>query len=183
MKNKFLHYGLVLTLIAGITAGLLGFVNKTTAPIIAIKALEKENKARKSVLNLADKFMIDKKQSLEKLNFIPGYKNGKKVGYVVSVSSPGYAGDIKFVLGIDLDGVITGMKITESKETPGLGAKIQKETKKDGKKILWTELWKKRTKAYKFNKSVDAFAGATISPMAVYDGIQKTLNVFEKLDK
>ncbi|MGL5573839.1 MAG: FMN-binding protein, partial [Cetobacterium sp.] len=103
--------------------------------------------------------------------FIPGNgSNGKPVGYVVTISQPGYAANIDFVLGIDRRGRVTGLNIIGSQETPGLGSKI-----------LDPEWQKKaigKDASYEFNKSADGFAGATISPNAVYTGIKRALNSF-----
>ena len=43
------------------------------------------------------------------------------VGYAFIGESKGYSSIIKVVVGIDQEGTITGIKITEQKETPGLG--------------------------------------------------------------
>jgi len=43
----------------------------------------------------------------------------------------------------------------------------------------WQDSWAGRDSSYEFNKSTDAFAGATISPNAVYNGLIKTLKVYE----
>src|SRR3712207_7048172 len=49
--------------------------------------------------------------------FIPGFDEaGSNVGYVVSVDQNGYAGNINFVLGLDVEGKITGINIISSGE-------------------------------------------------------------------
>ena len=67
----------------------------------------------------------------------------------------------------------TGVKIISSQETPGLGAKING--------IEWQKHWIGQDKNYEFNKSVDAFAGATISPEAVYRGLMLAIDKMEEL--
>ena len=173
---RILHYGFVLMLIAVISGGILGNLNKATASIIECKKQEATEIARKEVLPKATKFNMDEKIKKGDFEFIPGYNaENKNVGYVVSVCSIGYGGEIKFVLGIDENKKVAGLKIVDSKETPGLGAKINN--------LDWQKSWLGRDKNYEFNKSVDAFAGATISPRAVYKGIKKTLAEFEKVVK
>ncbi|OQY07268.1 MAG: nitrogen fixation protein RnfG [Fusobacteriia bacterium 4572_132] len=174
--GRILHYGIVLMLIAVISGGILGSLNNATAPIIELKKQEATKMARKEVLPQAIKFNENEKIKIDDLEFIPGYNaENKEVGYVVSISSNGYGGEIKFVLGIDENKKIAGLKIVDSKETPGLGAKINN--------LDWQKTWLGRDKNYEFNKSVDAFAGATISPRAVYTGIKKSLEVIEKVVK
>ena len=130
MENRYIHFGIVLGLIAAISAGLLGGVNDFT-------------------INDA----------------------GEVVGYVASVTEAGYGGDINFVVGIDKDAKVTGLNVVTSSETPGLGAKINEKE--------WQEHWIGKDSTYEFNKSVDAFAGATISPKAVYTGVIKALNTYQ----
>lgn len=48
--------------------------------------------------------------------------NGQDAGYVVTCSGKGYGGAVTMALGIDADGAIQGIQITDcSNETPGLG--------------------------------------------------------------
>ncbi len=55
--------------------------------------------------------------------------DGDDAGYVVTCSGKGYGGAVTMALGIDAEGVIQGIQITEcSNETPGLG---QNATNKD----------------------------------------------------
>ena len=172
MFKRLVHYGIVLLVIAAVSAGILAGANKMTAPVIAMLEKETETNARKQVLPAANSFNEDEKVAVDGLEFVPGYGDGEeKVGYVVKVVSAGYAGDIAFMLGLDADGVITGLNVLSSVETPGLGAKILNAD--------WQAMWIGRDVSYEFNKAVDAFAGATISPQAVHTGTIKTLNAFK----
>lgn len=171
MKNRFIHYGLVLALIASISAGILAVVNKVTLPTIKNNEKVAVNKARIMVLPKAKTFYEKEKIKAGDLEFIPGTnENGEIVGYVVTVSQPGYAGNIDFVLGIDIDGKVAGLNIIGSQETPGLGSKIMD--------LDWQKKAIGKDVSYKFNKAVDAFAGATISPNAVYTGIKRALTTY-----
>jgi len=172
MFKRLIHYGIVLLILAAVSAGILAGANKMTAPVIAERAKETEIAARNKVLPDATTFNEEEKVAVDGLEFVPGYgDSNEKVGYVVTVASPGYAGDIIFMLGIDNEGAVTGLNVLSSSETPGLGAKIMNPD--------WQAIWKGRDASYQFDKSVDAFAGATISPQAVYTGTIKTLNAFK----
>lgn len=174
MKNRFIHFGLVLFLIAVVSAGFLAGVNAITKPIIEKNKIIVANAARKEVLPLAKEFKDSLAKKSEGLIFVPGVNSdGEIVGYVVVVDQNGYGGVINFSLGIDLDGKIKGLRVMNHLETPGLGAKITN--------IEWENSWIGRDKSYKFNKSVDAFAGATISPNSVYVGIQKALKAYSEV--
>ncbi|MGL4947582.1 MAG: RnfABCDGE type electron transport complex subunit G [Cetobacterium sp.] len=170
-KNRFVHYGLVLTLIASISAGILSVVNGATQKVIKENEKAAVNAARIMVLPKAVSFDEDDRIKVDNLEFILGKgENGRPVGYVVTVSEPGYAANIDFVLGIDRRGRVTGLNIIGSQETPGLGSKILD--------LEWQKKAIGKDSSYEFNKSADGFAGATISPNAVYTGIKKALKSF-----
>ena len=172
-KNRYVHYGLVLTSIAFLSALILAVVNDMTAPIIAYNTEVAINIARKKVLPLAESFAIEEIVEKEGLEFIPGKnKESEVIGYVVLGSENGYAGAINFVLGIDKEGKMTGLDIVEHQETPGLGSKITNED--------WKAHWIGKDANHKFNKTEDGFAGATISPESVHRGLVKVLNIFDK---
>ncbi|MCJ8341647.1 MAG: RnfABCDGE type electron transport complex subunit G [Cetobacterium sp.] len=171
-RNRYVHYALVLTIIAAISAGILAMVNKATSKVIIANARAAVNAARIKVLPRAVDFIENETTESEGLKYIPGInKNGKVVGYVVTVSQPGYAANIDFVLGVDTRGRVTGLNVIAAQETPGLGSKIM------------DEAWQKKAIGkdvnYEFNKATDAFAGATISPHAVYTGIKRALKGYE----
>jgi len=50
--------------------------------------------------------------------------NGTIVGYAFEVSEKGYAGDIKFMVGVDTNGNILGLTVLAHNETPGLGSRV-----------------------------------------------------------
>lgn len=173
MKNRFVHYGAVLLIIAAVSAGILAVVNELTRTVIEENEIAAVNSARQNVLSSAENFKEGEAIKAGGLEFIPGFnKDGELTGYVVSVTENGYAGAINFVLGIEKDGKIAGLDIIGSQETPGLGARIMDKP--------WQAIWAGRDSSYVFNKSTDAFAGATISPTAVYTGMMKALAVYDK---
>lgn len=172
MKNKFVHYGVVLFIIAAVSAGVLAAVNSFTSQVIADNAMKLVTEARKQVLPKAAAFKEEESKEAEGMTFIPGYDEaGELTGYVVSVDQNGYAGNINFVLGFDVEGHITGVNIISSGETPGLGARINEKE--------WQEHWIGKDDSYEFNKATDAFAGATISPNAVYTGMMRTIKAYK----
>lgn len=170
-KNRFMHYGSVLFSIAFLSALILSVVNGFTSKVIEENARKVITAARMTVLPIADDFREDDTIEVSGTKFIPGYKEGEIKGYVITTSENGYAGPIEFVLGFDIDGKITGLDIVGSQETPGLGSRVNNPE--------WKEMWKGRDAGYKFDKGVDAFTGATISPTAVHRGIVRVLETYE----
>lgn len=172
-KNRYVHYGILLATIAFLSAFILAIVNDFTSVVIKENAMKVVNEARKKVLPEAKSFSEEETIEKQNLSFIPGKnETGETVGYVVSAAENGYAGAIKFVLGISKDGKIAGLDIVEHQETPGLGSKITGEE--------WKAIWIGRDLTHKFEKSADGFSGATISPEAVYRGMIKVLDTYDK---
>ena len=109
-----------------------------------------------------------------------GYdKNRKLIGYAVEAAGQGYADIIRILYGYDPERqVIIGFEVLESKETPGLGDKIEKEQRfldnfkaldvslnKDGQlknKVITVKQGKKQN-AWE----IDGITGATISSRAI----------------
>ncbi|MCX5773696.1 MAG: RnfABCDGE type electron transport complex subunit G [Fusobacteria bacterium] len=182
--RKILISAIFLCVIAGFSAFVLVNVNSMTQSKIEAQKEGAIEEAQKNVLSQAVTFNENKSITVppikaisggvDKYQFIPGYSSGGAlVGYVVNVSSTGYSSDIQFTMGISSDGSVTGIQITSQKETPGLGDKIS------GK--LWEGHWAGITAQTPFNKSLDAFAGSTISPEAVYTGMMNALETFDSI--
>ncbi|MDR2636937.1 MAG: electron transport complex subunit RsxG [Zoogloeaceae bacterium] len=103
-------------------------------------------------------------------------RQGRPAALVLEAIAPdGYAGEIRLILAIGHDGVITGVRVVEHKETPGLGDYIDPKKDKD-KKYPWilqfNGLDYPRTPAadWKVRKDKGIFyyrVGATITPRAV----------------
>lgn len=54
-------------------------------------------------------------------------KDGEPVATVITAVAPdGYSGDIVLLIGIDTDGVISGVRVASHRETPGLGDAIER---------------------------------------------------------
>ena len=166
--GRILHYAFVLFIIAAISAGILSFADKKTKGPIEKIVKNLEEKAVKDIFPQGEKVLENEKIIKNGVEYTPVYdKNSVKIGYIAKGSEGGYGGAVKYMIGITMDSKVAGLKIIEAKETPGLGDKIL-DTK-------WQKKWIGRDAEYKFNKSEDAFAGATISPRAVYSGVIKAL--------
>ena len=101
---------------------------------------------------------------------------------ITAVAPDGYNGDIKLLIGVKYDGTITGVRVIDHRETPGLGDAI--ETRRgdwilsfDGLSIDNPE--KKNWKVNRDGGYFDQFTGATITPRAVVKAVAKALQYFE----
>lgn len=111
-------------------------------------------------------------------------KGGRPVALVVEAAAPdGYSGRIGLLLAVDADGRLLAMRITQHKETPGLGDYIDPRKDKnkarpwidqfDGKSLdeIKPEQWKVKKDGGVF----DAHTGATISARAVINASGRAL--------
>jgi H+/Na+-translocating ferredoxin:NAD+ oxidoreductase subunit G len=111
-------------------------------------------------------------------------KAGEIVAVAITSTAPqGYNGNIDFIMAINTDGSVSGVRVLKHQETPGLGDKIEIRksdwiTKFTGKRILSED--DTRWAVSKDNGIFDQFTGATITPRAVVQGVKSTLNYFNQ---
>ena len=111
----------VLLIISGVAAALLGAVSEVTAEPIAIQAEKTLNESMQAVMPEASSF--EEMTDSEKTGTITGIYQSDNGGYVVTTEPGGFGGAVKTMVGIDAEGVVTGLRVTGHAETPGLGAK------------------------------------------------------------
>lgn len=111
-------------------------------------------------------------------------REGKPVAAVLEAAAPdGYSGRIKFIIAIKADGAISGVRVIEHHETPGLGdyieiAKSQWITIFDGNSLTNPpdKDWRVKKDGGKFEHNT----GATVTPRAMIKAVHKTLEYFRK---
>ena len=170
---------LSLFIICFVVALCLSVVNFYTRDVITQRTIQDAATVRKQVLPAADLFTKkkdwipkDASSSIIREVYL-GTASGKPVGLVYTAWSKGYAGEIKVLIGISLDGLITGVQVIEQKETPGLGAKTKEAVfvnQYQNKKIdmKWLVVKKKPVS----EQEIQAISGATISSKAVTLAVQ-----------
>lgn len=108
--------------------------------------------------------------------------NGKPTGLIIEAIAPdGYSGDIKMLIGLDAKGNLLSVRVTEHKETPGLGDYI--DPKKDRNKARpWITQFDNlpalsdvQWHVKKDGGSFDSVAGATVTPRAVVKAVHKAV--------
>ncbi len=180
---------LVLTLIT-VGAGLvLSLVESATREPIAEQRRLETLRALQAVLppvdNSPDADTVDllvgkdKRGRDVKRTFFRGRQNGELSGVAFKVVAPdGYSGNIDIMVGVDPDGVVSGIEILTHAETPGLGDKITFPEYKQGfvGKSLDNADWRVKKDGGEF----DQITGATISPRAVVGAVKKGLEFFRE---
>ncbi len=171
-----------LTAICIVSGALLAFVYDATAARIEAVAQMRIAAAAAQVLPAHDR--IDDAIELEHNNrryfFSPAYRNEKDlVGYAIQFStSAGYGGEIRMMLGLDIDGMTTGLVILPGHtETPGLGAKITEESFLEAfrDRPITDTNWRVK----KDGGDMDEITAATISSRAVADAVMQVAEAFE----
>lgn len=173
MKN-IIKNAIILTLITLVAGTALAFVNAITKEPIELAEAKATAEAYKTVFGKADEFQELKVKKDEKVvsAVSKALKGDEEIGFVMTAASEGYGGDIKIALGVDNEGVVTGISILDaSNETPGLGAKVKEDK--------FTEQFK-GIKTGELDSRVDAISGATYSTNGVKNAVNAALEYFEK---
>lgn len=177
---------------AGALAGLLiVFVFQATEPAISAHKAEMLRQAIDEVLKAPDSydtlFVTEGGLVMEppdgadvrKLEQVYlGFREGQPVGFAIAAGKPGFQDVIRLIFGYDpTTGTVLGMKVLESKETPGLGDKIEKDSafilRFDGATPPLTGV--KRGQAGDDRSKVDMITGATISSRTVIQIIDEAV--------
>jgi electron transport complex protein RnfG len=108
---------------------------------------------------------------------------GEATGVILPLeTADGYSGTILLLIGLDAEGVISGVRTLQHSETPGLGDKIELRKSEwiltfDNRSLQNTDplLWRVKKDGGEF----DQFVGATITPRAVVAAVHDALQFFE----
>lgn len=98
------------------------------------------------------------------------------LGVAVKVHGPSYGGDTTLLVGVSANGTITGVKVLENKDTPGLGANAANSkyyVDKTHKTTFAGQFaGKKLTDAFEVTKDVVAITSATITSRSITNLVQ-----------
>jgi electron transport complex protein RnfG len=130
MKRSFygmLKLGFTLAIFAATSCVMLAFVYNATSSIISQRQQDRLEKTLKELFPNADSFKkIDEITSPDNAITVESayaaMKNNEPIGAALSLSCAGYSGPIKTMVGVTSSGFISGVKILEHSDTPGLGA-------------------------------------------------------------
>lgn len=111
------------------------------------------------------------------------FAEDKPVAALFAVTArDGFSGAIRILVGVDFDGTVTGVRILQHRETPGLGDKIDASRSDwvfqfDGHSLTNPAIsgWAIRSDGGEF----DQLTGASVTPRAVIKAIRETLLYFD----
>ena len=140
-----------------------------------------DNILLEDIITVRDKSMLG---TSREVTVYRARKAGQPVALVITPVAPnGYSGTIKLLVGIRVDGTLSGVRVVAHRETPGLGDAID-ETRSDwihqfDNKSLdnpTTDRWKVRKDGGDF----DQLTGATITPRAIVKAVRQTLLYYRR---
>ena len=164
---------------------LVAYAHDATKATIAKKAADDTKAAYAMVFPNVGDLTKEKAPAPSKTNLIKDIqcskKDGKVNGYIYTVTPSGYGGPMEVMVGIGSDNKITGIKVLQHGETPGLGAKstepefpkefVGKETKSEIKVI--------KSGSPKADE-IRAITAATITSRAVTSGVNAARDHYMK---
>ena len=170
-----------------VVAGLLGLVNSVTAGPIEAKNKAKTEEAMKAVVadpegsTFSDALEITADMNAAAASagakVTEAYEvqaGGAAAGYALKIVSSGSQGNIEMMVGVDAEGVVTGVSIVNNSETAGIGSKVM--SNENG--VLDQFIGKSAADGtLAVGKNVDAITGATVSSRGVTTGVNAALAV------
>ena len=180
--KDFISPILVLVLICFAVTFLLAFVYGITKPIIDKNTAAAASEARSALLEEADGKFSDAGAELvvyedKKVYATECYTADNGSGMVVTVESNSYGGMLTAMVGIDKDGAVTGVQVTEHADTPGVGTKAHAE----GHLAQYVGLTELTSDQVKKDSSVQYVTGASVSSGAVHKAVYCALEQYKAM--
>ena len=186
--------GLTLAVIAAICTALVALTFQATRERIVAneKALLEQSLQPALAGTFYDSGVSESRLVLPSPHGLPGnepavvyrvFAEGEPVAALFAVTArDGFSGPIRILVGIAVDGTVTGVRILQHRETPGLGDKIESARSDwvfqfDGHSMgdPVATGWAIEVDGGEF----DQLTGASITPRAIIKAIRDTLNYFE----
>lgn len=158
---------IVLTVICIIASALLGLTYNQTAPLIAAAEKKASDQAMMEVVPGSTSFT---EVACEMEGVLAVGKDDAGNGYALKVQDKGFGGAYTIMVGIGTDGKLTGTKLMDNSETPGLGSKTGMPD--------FTEQFKGKDQTL---EGVETITGATISSNAFIRCVQTAFKAYETL--
>lgn len=192
--GAIIRSGTTLSIIAAICTALVAITWSTTRHRIA--ANERAWLERSLVPVLAgveyDGGVSDSRLTLQTPHGLPGaddalvyrlYAAGEPVAALFVVSARGgYTGPIRLLVGIKVDGTVTGIHVLEHRETPGLGDLVETGKSDWARQFAGRRLGDPPLPAWRIRRDggeFDQLTGASVTPRAIVQAVRQTLEYFD----
>ena len=175
MKNstytEYIRPVVVLVVICVIVTTLLAVTYGVAHPIIERNTKAAADAARTELLPGADAFSKydGELYALEdgKAYVTEVYTADNGAGMVITVVTSSFGGELTMMVGIDTIGSITGIKITDHSDTPGVGTKNWDKSNRNDNYNNMTELLSENVK----DGEVEFVTGASVTGNALHKGV------------
>lgn len=192
-KVSILRSGITLAAIAAICTALVAFTYQLThARIAANEQAWLEQSLQPALAGLSfDSGIIDSKLTIPAPHGLPGsedalvyrvYSDGNPVAALFVVNArEGYTGPIRLLVGIDIDGRVTGVHVLAHRETPGLGDLVETSKSDWAKQFNGRSLGDPVASDWAIRRdggTFDQVTGASVTPRAIVKAVRETLEYF-----
>ena len=187
--KETIKLGIILLVFALVAAGILGYVNSVTEPIIAEREAREAQEAYQELIPEADEFVEFTSEELNKYkainskvtSIVKAIKGGDEIGYLLTTNGGGYGGDITVITALIGD-EIKAIKILKHKETPEIGTKVDNpdfQAQYSGKSVREPIAVKKENPGA---SEIQAITGSTVSSRGVTDAVNIALDIYKELN-
>lgn len=153
----------------------IGLVHRYTDLDIARRGNQAEQAILAQVMPAAEFRTETPYRSPDAVSITAGYSSSALVGYCIEIQTPGFGGSITMVVGVDLDGKVTGVAVTDHKETLGMGTQALE------REFLDSFIGRSGTLRLTGANAIDAVSGATVTSKAILTGVNQALAVAANL--
>ena len=169
--KNILKTTLILIIICTVTTAALAVTNAVTKDKITAINKQNNDKAMQEVLPAEKYDALTPKEADATYSIYAAFDSSDtRIGTVYITSSKGYGGNVSVITGIDTEGTIIRVKVTDvSNETPGLGQNAVKEA--------FTAQFTGKNEEIKVKDNIDALTGATITSKAVASAVNEALSL------
>lgn len=194
LKNS-LRTGAILFVFAVVGTAMLAFTHQRTEPTIARSQQAEKLAMLTQVLPRAlyDNDLLASQKLLPPNDLLGtrqpsamwvARREGKTTAVVLeAIARDGYGGNIHLLVGIDIAGRVTGVRVTAHRETPGLGDYIDRARSPWIEQFAGKSLAEPPLRHWRVTKDggrFDARAGATITSRAVVKAVKDALEYYSR---
>lgn len=184
---------MILAGLAAICTALVSITHSVTAPRIAANAQAYLEQSLQPVLQGIeyDGKLSESTTIISPPHSLPGnedvpiyrvYASGEPVAALFVVRAmDGFSGPIRLLIGIDANGTLTGVRVLEHRETPGLGDLIEADKSDWIQQFNGKSLTSPGATGWAIKRDggeFDQLTGASITPRSVINATKETLNYF-----
>lgn len=192
-RVSILRSGLTLAAIAAICTALVAFTYRITDERIAAnRQTWLEESLAPALAGVSyDSGILSSKVTIPAPHDLPGstdalvyriYAGAAPVAVLFAVSArDGYAGPIRLLVGIDMDGRVTGVRVLEHRETPGLGDLVEPSKSDWAMQFAGRSLGDPQASGWQIRRDggdFDQLTGASVTPRAIVKAVRQTLEYF-----